>query len=93
MFHRLPATDESYFGAQRIRGKPGPRKRGRGTKKQAVFGVHERGGQVFTEIVPDVKSKTLQGLVRGRVDLGSVVMTNPLGHVHALPGGGRLARL
>ena len=41
--------DESYFGADRVRGKPGPRKRGRGTKKQAVFGVFERGGRVFTE--------------------------------------------
>jgi len=41
-----------------------PRKRGRSTKKQAIFGVYKRGGQVFTEIVPDVKSKTLQGLMR-----------------------------
>ena len=68
--------DESYFGAQRVRGKPGPRKRGRGTLKQPVFGVFERGGQVFTEIIPDVKSATLQGLVRGRVDIESVVMTD-----------------
>lgn len=68
--------DESYFGPSRVRGKPGPRKRGRGTLKQPVFGVFERGGRVFTEIIPDVKSKTLQAVVRGRVSLESVVMTD-----------------
>ena len=41
--------DESYFGPERQRGVPGPRKRGRGTRKQPVFGIFERGGAVFTE--------------------------------------------
>lgn len=68
--------DESYFGQARKRGVPGPRKRGRGTNKQPVFGIFERGGAVFTEIVPDVKAKTLQGLIRGKVSLESVVMTD-----------------
>ena len=68
--------DESYFGQARPRGVPGPRKRGRGTNKQPVFGIFERGGTVFTEIVPDVKAKTLQGLIRGKVSLESVVMTD-----------------
>ena len=68
--------DESYFGPTRLRGKAAPKQRGRGTHKQPVFGVYERGGRVFTEIVPDVKKKTLQRLIRGRVDLDSVVMTD-----------------
>ena len=68
--------DESYFGQARPRGIPGPRKRGRGTSKQPVFGIFERGGTVFTAIVPDVKAKTLQGLIRGTVSLESVVMTD-----------------
>ena len=68
--------DESYFGQARPRGAPGPRKRGRGTNKQPVFGIFERGGAVFTAIVPDVKAKTLQGLIRGKVSLESVVMTD-----------------
>ena len=68
--------DESYFGQARPRGVPGPRKRGRGTNKQPVFGIFERGGAVFTAIVPDVKAKTLQGLIRGKVSLESVVMTD-----------------
>jgi transposase-like protein len=68
--------DESYFGQARPRGVPGPRKRGRGTNKQPVFGIFERRGAVFTEIVPDVKAKTLQGLIRGKVSLESIVMTD-----------------
>lgn len=68
--------DESYFGPARIRGHPGPRKRGLGTSKQVVFGVSERGGRVFTELVEDVKAKTLQKVIRGRVAPKSVVMTD-----------------
>ena len=68
--------DESYFGQARPRGIPGPRKRGRGTKKQPVFGIFERGGAVFTEIVPDVKAKTLQSIIRGKVSPESIVMTD-----------------
>ncbi len=66
--------DEIYFGQARPRGVPGPRKRGRGTNKQPVFGIFERGGAVFTQIVPDVKAKTIQALIRGKVSLESVVM-------------------
>ena len=39
-------VDESSFGARRIRGLHGKLKRGRGTKKQPVFGVFERDGRV-----------------------------------------------
>ena len=68
--------DESYFGPERPRGVIGPRKRGRGTNKQPVFGIFERGGRVFTEIVPDVKAKTLQDVMRGKISPESVVMTD-----------------
>lgn len=69
-------ADESYFGPARPRGKPGPRKRGRGTSKQPVFGVIERGGHVFTELLPDQKKKTFQDLVRGRVALDATFITD-----------------
>ena len=68
--------DESYFGPARTRGVVGPRKRGRGTSKQPVFGIFERNGRVLTQIVPDVKRKTLQDIIRGKIDLESVVMTD-----------------
>jgi len=39
----------SYFGAKRIKGK-----RGRGAyNKTPVFGILQRQGMVYTEIVPD----------------------------------------
>jgi transposase-like protein len=54
-------ADESYFGARRVKGK-----RGRGAGgKTIVFGLYKRDGKVYTEIVPDVKAKTLQGIIRG----------------------------
>ena len=64
--------DESYFGPKRIRGKRG---RGAGSKT-IVFGVFKRNGHVYTEIVPDARKKTLLAVIRGRVDLDSVIHTD-----------------
>ena len=62
-------VDESYFGARRVRGK-----RGRGAYgKTIVFGLLKREGKVYTEIVPDVKRATLQAIIRGKVDISSVI--------------------
>jgi transposase-like protein len=62
-------VDESYFGARRVRGL-----RGRGARgKTIVFGLFKRNGRVYTEIVPDCSKATLQGIIRGRVDLESVI--------------------
>lgn len=62
-------VDESYFGAKRIKGK-----RGRGASgKTIVFGILQRSGKVYTEIVPDCAKATLQGVIRGRVDLESII--------------------
>ena len=65
-------VDESYFGKRRVRGK-----RGRGAGgKTIVFGIFKRNGQVYTEIVPDVKKATLLPVIRGRVALESVMHTD-----------------
>ena len=62
-------VDESYFGPRRVRGK-----RGRGASgKTIVFGIFKRNGKVYTEIVPDAKKRSLQAVIRGRVDPGSIV--------------------
>ena len=62
-------VDDSYFGAQRVRGK-----RGRGAYgKTIVFGLLKRQGKVYTEIVPDCPKATLQGIMRERIDVGSVI--------------------
>ena len=62
-------VDESYFGAKRVKGK-----RGRGAGgKTPVFGILQRKGNVYTEIVPDCARKTLQAIIRGRVEPDSVI--------------------
>ena len=64
--------DESYFGPRRVRGK-----RGRGAGgKTIVFGLFKRGGQVYTEIVPDCSKKTLQAIIRGKIDVAAMVNTD-----------------
>ena len=63
--------DESYFGPRRVRGKWG---RGTGSKTVA-FGLFKRGGQVSTKIVPDCSKKTLQGIIRGKIDSAALVNT------------------
>ena len=61
--------DESYFGARRIKGK-----RGRGAYgKTIVFGIFKRNGKVYTEIVANASRATLQEVIRGRVDIDSII--------------------
>ena len=68
-------VDESFFGARRVKGR-----RGRGAYgKTVVFGIFERHGQVYTEIVPDCSKPTLQGIIRGRVDLRAVINSDGWG--------------
>jgi len=66
-------VDECFFGPARVRGRPVPRKRGRGTLKQPVFGIYERNGSVYTELVPNCSGKTLQAIIRGKVSPESVI--------------------
>ena len=62
-------VDESYFGARRIKGK-----RGRGAYgKTPVFGILQRGGKVYTEIVADCARKTLPAIIRGKVEPDSII--------------------
>ena len=66
--------DECYFGPRRVPGKHG---RGAG-RKIIVFGILKRHGRVYTEIVADVRRKTLQQIIRGHVDLESVLHSDGL---------------
>src|SRR3989338_2004347 len=69
-------VDESYFGAKRVRGFHGKLKRGRGTKKQPVFGIVKRNGKVYTEIVTNCKKDTLQAIIKGKVDPSAVIYSD-----------------
>jgi transposase len=75
-FRGVVEIDESYFGPSRMRGRALPRLRGRGTLKQPVFGIFEREGEVYTEIVADCSQRTLRAIIRGRIDPASVVCSD-----------------
>jgi len=62
-------VDESLFGARRVKGK-----RGRGAYgKTTVFGIFERDGKLYTQIVSNCSKATLQGIIRGKVDPDTVI--------------------
>ena len=68
--------DEVYFGAKRLRGINMPQKRGRSTWKQPVFGVFERDGRVYIEIVPKAKQETLRKVIQGKINPESIIFTD-----------------
>ena len=71
-FTGVVELDESYFGARRVRGK-----RGRGASgKTIVFGLLKREGNVYTEVVPDCSKPTLQGIIRGHIELDTIINTD-----------------
>ena len=68
-FHGEIEVDETYCGGTRIKGK-----RGRGASgKTPVFGILQRGGKVYTEVVPNCAKATLQAIIRGKVAPDSVI--------------------
>ena len=61
-------VDESCFGGARILRQVLRSKRGRGAAgKVPVFGLLKRGGRVHAMMIPDVKSRTLMGIIRERI--------------------------
>ena len=64
-------VDESYFGGRR----KGKRGRGAGGKIP-VFGLLERGGRVYTQIIPDASSATLIPIIKRKVIPDSIVYSD-----------------
>ncbi len=97
MFEGTVEVDETYLGGswknKRKASRAQGTKRGRGTSKQAVFGILCRNGQVWAEVVPNVEAKTLLPLLRKQVATGSIVCSDTFksytgvaarGYVHRL---------
>ncbi len=64
--------DESYFGARRIKGR-----RGRGSYgKTIVFGLKQRQGKVYTQIIKNCSHKTLIPLISNRISKSATVYTD-----------------
>ena len=57
---------ETYIGGKRRKnyGKGEPRKRGRGTAKDAVIGAVARGGKVVAELVPAIVGETIANSIK-----------------------------
>ncbi|MDZ4782580.1 MAG: IS1595 family transposase [Planctomycetia bacterium] len=68
-------VDEAYCG-----GKPrkltGPHKRGRGTSKQPIQTLVERGGRKRTRVICDVTASTLKATIREHVHQSAAIMTD-----------------
>ncbi len=97
VFSGVVEIDETYLGGawrnKRLASRSQGTKRGRGTSKQAVFGILCRGGQVWAEIVPNVEAKTLLSLLRQRVKAGSVVCSDTFTSYTGVAAGGYIHRL
>jgi transposase-like protein len=80
IFSGTVEVDETYLGGQWKNKRRSVRdqgsKRGRGTKKQPVFGILCRNGTVWAEIVDDVGAETLQPLISRKVSTGSIVCSD-----------------
>ena len=67
-------ADETYIGGRRSGGK-----RGRGAPgKTVVFGMVERGGDVMTRVVPNVRRATLERHIVENIKGGATVSTDEL---------------
>jgi transposase len=80
IFSGTVEVDETYLGGQWKNKRKTIRdqgtKRGRGTKKQPVFGILCREGTVWAEIVDNVEAGTLQPLISRHVSTGSVICSD-----------------
>lgn len=72
-------ADETMIGGYR------PGKRGRGAAgKTVVFGMLERGGDVMTRVVRDVRRHTLEAHILDKIKAGSRISTDELSSYRAL---------
>lgn len=61
--------DEFYFGSRHQKGNFG-----RGAEnKHIVFGIYKRNRKVYTNIVENIKTKTLQAIIKGKVSFDSPI--------------------
>jgi len=69
-------VDETFIGGRHRRQKGIRGKAGRGTKKQPVVALLQRGGGVRANVVPSVSSKTLKQAINEHVDRSTRIMTD-----------------
>ena len=82
VFEGTVEVDETYLGGQwknkrlSVKRNLSKAKRGRGTKKQAVFGILCRNGKVWADLIDSVDAKQLQPRILKQVKKGSTVFSD-----------------
>ncbi|MGC9424232.1 IS1595 family transposase [Vibrio sp.] len=104
VFEGTVEVDETYLGGQwrnkrlSVKRTGEKVKRGRGTTKQAVFGILCRRGRVWAELIESVEAKNLQPRILKQVKQGSVICSDTWrgytgiaakGYVHRLVNHGK----
>lgn len=97
VFSGTVEIDETYLGGtwrnQRKAVRAQGAKRGRGTSKQAVFGILCRAGQVWAQVVPNAAARTLMPLLRQQVEAGATVCSDAFHSYTGVAAGGYVHRL
>ena len=82
VFEGTVEVDETYLGGQwknkrlSVKRSLPKAKRGRGTQKQAVFGILCRNGKVWADLIDGVEAKQLQPRIFKQVKKGSTVFSD-----------------
>jgi transposase-like protein len=82
VFEGTVEVDETYLGSQwknkrlSVKRNLPKAKRGRGTNKQAVFGILCRKGKVWADLINGVEAKQLQPRILKQVKKGSIVFSD-----------------
>ena len=82
VFEGTVEVDETYLGGQwknkrlSVKHSNTRSKRGRGTSKQAVFGILCRNGKVWAELIDGVDAKELQPRIVKQVKQGSIICSD-----------------
>jgi transposase-like protein len=104
VFEGTVEVDETYLGGQwknkrlSVKRTGKKAKRGRGTTKQAIFGILCRSGKIWAELIESVEAKNLQPRILKQVKQGSVICSDTWrgytgiaakGYVHRLVNHGK----
>ena len=92
-------VDETYMGGQwknkrlAVKNSEPISKRGKGTTKQAIFGILCRSGKVYANLIDGVTKKDLQPVIEKQVQKGSTVCSDTWGGYTGIAAKGYVHRL